>query len=132
MFRFITMGCEYPTSNIKPQTSKNKSVASERMREGQIFFRLGEIGAEPQRFVVVVNRRIIFARMAKQVSQLLMSQKQTRIDLETMFVSATRLIVHMLGYQYSGGITFGFRVLRIQRKRALVVCKGAVPLPKIA
>jgi hypothetical protein len=107
-------------------------VARERTREGEIIFCLGEIWAEPQRLVVMVNRRVIFARMAEQVSQFLVSKKQSRIELETMFVSATRLIVHMLGYQYSGGITFGFRVLRIQRKRALVVCKGALPLPQIA
>jgi len=61
------------------------------MREGQIIFSLGEIRADPQRLVVMYNRRVIFARMAKQVSQFLMSKKQIRIDLETMLVSATRL-----------------------------------------
>jgi hypothetical protein len=124
MFRFITIGREHPTFQ--------RSVAGERTREGQIILRLGEIGANPQGLVVMVNRRVIFARMAKQVSQFLVSKKQSRIDLETTFVSAPGLFVHMLGYQYSGRSTFRFRVFRIQRKRALVVCKGALLLSKIA
>src|SRR5438552_15648767 len=96
------------------------------MREGQIILRLHEIGAKPQRLVVMANRSVILACIAKQVRQLLVSKRQSGIELEAVFVAATSLIEPVLPHQYTRQITLGIRIFRIQRKRTLIVYHGSL------